>query len=301
MRFLSCLFGRRPAHESPAAGGRRGGRDSITWDGAGITRRRPDGRIETMAWADLREVAVVCRPGGPAADDHHIVLTGRERGILVGRRVTGAEAFAQRLEELPGFDHATFVQAMSTPERARFVCWRSAGVRAQAPAPAIASAPATRPATRPPASPAGPRQGGAFSLKFAPGLDTVEGYAEDTVRNMQRIYGIAMDYSPESLAHVDRVLAEWREQGVHIDAVTKSIFSMGSYAGEVVRRHSRGRWTKPRADSVHADIEEWFVAIELANGRRWAPVALCIRVLLDGPSHSVARSARQALAEAGAH
>jgi hypothetical protein len=45
----------------------------------------------------------------------------------------------------------------------------------------------------------------AIRLDIAPTPSTVLGYAQDAIRTMQKVYGIEMDYSPDSLALVDRV------------------------------------------------------------------------------------------------
>ena len=49
---------------------------------------------------------------------------------------------------------------------------------------------------------------------------------------MQKVYGIEMDYSLDSLTLVDRVLREWRDGGAPVEAVTKSLYALGSYAAK---------------------------------------------------------------------
>ena len=90
-------------------------------------------------------------------------------------------------------------------------------------------------------------------LDIAPDPSTVKGYAEDAVRTMQKVYGIQMDHSLDSLAHVDRVLREWRDGGAPLEAVTKSLYALGSYAGEVLVRHAHGRWLEPPKESVRTN------------------------------------------------
>jgi len=234
-----------------------------------------------------------------------------------------------RLGKLPKFDQEAFDRATSATDRARVVCWRRGGAAAAAPEAADASAPAPAPASRalpasvpaqaaaqaggldlelvpmhgeavaetPQAAPKQAAGGGALRLDIAPARSTVADYAHDTVRNMARVYKVRMDWSIESLVHVDRALAEWHAGGASLEAVNKSLYSMGSYAGEVMLRHARGRWIDaPGKDRGHGNLDDAFLVVELEDGRRWTPIALCVHALSSGPDHSLLRSARALLA-----
>jgi len=117
-------------------------------------------------------------------------------------------------------------------------------------------------------------------LDIAPAIETVRDYADDAVRNMQRVYGVGLDYSVDSLLHVDRVLAEWRDAGAPADAVTKSLYAFGSYAGEVLRQQEPGRWTEP-PHAPHGDLDSLFLFVRLLDGREWAPIARTVAVFGD--------------------
>ena len=135
-----------------------------------------------------------------------------------------------------------------------------------------------------------------IDMKIAPGASTVHDYAGDAVRNMQRVYGIQMDYSVASLEAVDRVLTEWRDGGAPVEAVTKSLYAFGSYAGEVLLRHVPGRWIDPKQEA-YGDLDSLFLFVKLADGEEWRPITLAFRALLEGPQHSFSSSANQVLSK----
>ena len=311
MSLLSRLLGRNAGQESNI--------DSVTYDDVGVTRHHASGRVDEVDWADLREVAIMVR--GPG--DIHIVLTGQKASTIVSPRVQGVDLLAQRLAKLSGYDQEAFARGLAATERARVVCWRRGGtaptvaeaeVAAPAPTPVPASVPAAAlpalelelvpiggDAAAAPAPTPSPRPtGGALRLDIAPSRTTVIDYAKDAMRNMARVYKVEMDGSIESLVHVDRALAEWHAGGAPLEAVNKSLYAMGSYAGAVMLRNARGRWIDPPgADKPHGDLDDAFLTIELADGRRWAPIAICVSALLDGPEHSLLRTARALLGAQG--
>jgi hypothetical protein len=318
MSFLNRLLG-RDADAKPTP-------DSITFDESRLVRHHANGRVESMRWVELGEVAVLIRPDARGLTAAHIVLTGGGANMIVGPRTRGADALVERLAQLPRFDAQGFTEAMARTDKARIAVWSKPGASAAAAAAmvaAAAAAPARAPAPpRAPARPAGdelelvpmdgeesageaapaaaPRPGGGYlRLSIAPSHATVADYAGTTVRNMASVYNIQMDWSIESLVHIDRALAAWHKGGAPLEKVNKSMYSMGSYAGEVMLRHARGRWIDPSDDDEQVeDMANLFLCVELEDGRRWAPIALCIQALTDGPEHSLLRTARALLATA---
>jgi len=131
-------------------------------------------------------------------------------------------------------------------------------------------------------------------LDIAPGTETVQDYAQDAVRNMQKVYGIQMDQSVDSLAHVDRVLREWREGGAPLEAVTKSLYALGSYAGEVLRVHAHGHWVEPPVEQ-YGQMDSLFLILKLPDGREWRPIALAFQALMGEPADTLEASARALL------
>jgi len=132
-------------------------------------------------------------------------------------------------------------------------------------------------------------------LDIAPTLDTVQEYDEAAVGTMEEVYGIRLDHSVDSLAHIDRTLREWREGGAPVEAVTKSLYSLGVYAGEVLRPRTQGRWVVP-PKTQHGEMDSLFLYLKLPDGREWRPIALAFDALINGPQQTLEESARQLLA-----
>lgn len=90
---------------------------------------RPDGKVERVSWADLQKVEVVTTSDGPFAPDVFWVLHGTDGGCAVPQGATGDSQLLERLQALPGFDHGTFIEAMSSTSDKRFLCWQRAARR----------------------------------------------------------------------------------------------------------------------------------------------------------------------------
>lgn len=131
-------------------------------------------------------------------------------------------------------------------------------------------------------------------MDIAPDMRSVLGYAGDAVRNMVSVYGIPLDYSLASLTHVDGALREWRDGGAPLEAVTKSLYAFGSYAGEVLLRQAPGRWTEPKEEQ-YGNMDDLFLFVTLKDGREWRPIAIVVHALIDGPEFSLDKSARELL------
>jgi hypothetical protein len=98
---------------------------AVVVDQDGVRRRLPDGRQETVRWADLVEVAIRTTPHGPWQEDVFFLLTGRdgsECAVPHGEAVD--RGLLRWLQALPGFDNHKAIEAMGCAEDALFVCWR---------------------------------------------------------------------------------------------------------------------------------------------------------------------------------
>ena len=87
---------------------------------------RPDGKVERVGWADLQKVEVVTTSDGPFAPDVFWVLHGADGGCAIPQGATGDSQLLKRLQTLPGFDNQAFIEAMSSTEDRRFLCWQRA-------------------------------------------------------------------------------------------------------------------------------------------------------------------------------
>lgn len=93
-----------------------------------ISVQWPDGRLEAVPIADLREVAIVTNDSGPIGVDVWWMLAGKQAssGCAFPGGATGEQEVLQFVQQLPGFNNKRFVEAMGSTSNAKFVCW-SAG------------------------------------------------------------------------------------------------------------------------------------------------------------------------------
>ncbi len=93
-----------------------------------IVNHRPGGKIERVAFADLRAVIIETNDKGPFAADVLWILVGDrpESGCVYPQGATGEHDAVKALQKLPGFDNGQLIQAMTSTDNARFLCWQAA-------------------------------------------------------------------------------------------------------------------------------------------------------------------------------
>jgi hypothetical protein len=99
----------------------------IEVDDTQIVCHRPGGIIDRIPWSELQAVLVETNSLGPFATDVFWVLVGREKGYVIPSGVQGEDAMLARLQQLPGFDNAMLIEAMSCTEEQNFLCWKREG------------------------------------------------------------------------------------------------------------------------------------------------------------------------------
>jgi hypothetical protein len=87
----------------------------VRWDGG-------DGPLARRA-EDLVEVALVTTSDGPFTDDVFVMLSYAD-GSSDMVPLNGDHALLSRLQQLPGFDNETFIEAMSCTQEGVSVLWR---------------------------------------------------------------------------------------------------------------------------------------------------------------------------------
>ena len=94
---------------------------------AEISVTRPDGRLERLPLAELREVAIVTNDLGPWGADLWWQLVGRREGsgCTFPGGATGESKVLEFVQRLPGFSNETFIHAMGSSTNARFSCWQA--------------------------------------------------------------------------------------------------------------------------------------------------------------------------------
>ncbi|BBA98993.1 hypothetical protein RVR_5431 [Actinacidiphila reveromycinica] len=109
--------------------------------------------------------------------------------------------------------------------------------------------------------------------------------AADVVAMAREGAGIRLDYSPPSLALLDRVIDGIRREGPPTEAVAPVLTGFGAYTGEVLHRSAGAVWTD-FDEAQRATFGQPF-GIRAADGRVWNPLGRAVRRYHDGPAHSL--------------
>jgi hypothetical protein len=96
----------------------------VSFDERGVACHRRDGSTESVEWDDLHAVEIMTTDQGPFVDDVFFVLHGTHTGCVVPQEADGSNELFQRLQQLPGFDNKSVIEAMGSTDNARFLCWR---------------------------------------------------------------------------------------------------------------------------------------------------------------------------------
>lgn len=91
-----------------------------------VSCQRPNGLVESVEWDDLKVVLIETTDEGPFAIDVFWMLAGEKSGCVVPLGATGEAEMVARLQTLPNFNNEAFLEAMSSTENRRFICWQRA-------------------------------------------------------------------------------------------------------------------------------------------------------------------------------
>lgn len=86
-------------------------------------------------------------------------------------------------------------------------------------------------------------------------------WAADAVTTLREGGRVRLDYSPQSLWRVDRVIGDLRSEEVPYAAAEHVLRGFGAYAGEVIARQTGAEWWTSGGD-------HW---IRTPDGRLWDP------------------------------
>ena len=111
--------------------------------------------------------------------------------------------------------------------------------------------------------------------------DDATALAEEIVAVVADLENVTLDYSVDSLNHVDRVIGGFHEEGVPIDEVEATIFRFGCYVGEVFVRNAGAAWRVATQD----ELENIFgvpLVIDLPDGSTANPIGKALKRLQNG-------------------
>jgi hypothetical protein len=99
----------------------------VTVTDSEIIAHRPDGAVERVAIAELKELYIVTTASGPWNPDVWWLFVGTTSGTGCSfpGGATGEQDVLNFAQQLPGFDNTAFISAMGSTGDAKFLCWRS--------------------------------------------------------------------------------------------------------------------------------------------------------------------------------
>ena len=97
--------------------------------------------------------------------------------------------------------------------------------------------------------------------------------------------GVLLDYSPASLALLDRIIDAIRREGPPTEAVPAALLGFGAYVGEVLVRGAGAQWTDFDPDQRRF-FEQPF-GIRTPDGRVWDPLGRAVKRYHNGPQESL--------------
>jgi hypothetical protein len=78
-------------------------------------------------------------------------------------------------------------------------------------------------------------------------------FAADAVAAVEENEGVTLDYSVASLAEVDKIIGQFRDEGCKAEEIEATLFCFGCYVGQVFVHHAKAIWRK----STKAEIDDW--------------------------------------------
>ena len=138
-------------------------------------------------------------------------------------------------------------------------------------------------------------------LQFAPTPENAAAHAQlavDAARNVDRV---ELDYSPQSLAEVDRIIGKFHAQKMRADQIGETVFSFGCYVGEVLVRNLGGTWKNPERSFLSrlGLGDSNMMVVGMPNGIVWNPIGKTFKLLENGKEDSVSYFYDVAVTKAG--
>lgn len=109
--------------------------------------------------------------------------------------------------------------------------------------------------------------------------------AADIVAVVREGARIRLDYTPPSLAVVDRVIDGIRREKPPAKAIAPTLLGFGAYTGEVLVREAGAAWVA--FDAGQQDMFEQPFGIRTPDGRLWNPLGRAVKRYRNGPEDSL--------------
>jgi hypothetical protein len=109
--------------------------------------------------------------------------------------------------------------------------------------------------------------------------------AAETVAMVRRGAGIRLDYTPSSLALVDRIIDGIRRNRPSADAIATILLGFGAYTGEVLVRRAGAAWVD--FDTAQRETFGQPFGIRTPDGRLWNPLGKVVKRFDAGAGDSL--------------
>jgi hypothetical protein len=138
-------------------------------------------------------------------------------------------------------------------------------------------------------------------LQFAPTPENAAAHAQLAVDAARNVDHVELDYSPQSLAEVDRILGKFHAEKLRADQMGETVFSFGCYVGEVLVRHLGGSWQMPeRGFLARLGLgDSNMMVVQMPNGIVWNPIGKAFKLFENGKEDSVSYFYDVAVSKAG--
>ncbi len=110
-------------------------------------------------------------------------------------------------------------------------------------------------------------------------------YASLAVSMAEKLEGIKLDYSPNSLKSVDEIILKFHKAGKKPEDIQRAIIVLGCYVGEVMIRNLGGKWEMPN-EKARA-IGFIFMGVKTKKENFTFPIEKSFKRLINGSEDSV--------------
>lgn len=126
-----------------------------------------------------------------------------------------------------------------------------------------------------------------INLPYMPTPQNVNGFSQQIVDFLDKIRGIKLDYSVQSLTFVEAVLQGFYSNKEDVDGNALIIFSIGCYIGDVIARKCGGKWINASDANWPVAVSSMAIVIKLPNGLFIDPIAKAFRRAYYGVDDSI--------------
>jgi hypothetical protein len=106
------------------------------------------------------------------------------------------------------------------------------------------------------------------------------------VETVHEVDGALLDYSPESLKDIDRIVLGFRSRNLTFSDVGETLFLFDCYVGEVLVKPLGAKWVMP--DEKLAKLGFKMIGVQTPQGAFLNPIGEVIKLLENGSEDSVA-------------